>query len=394
MESPQYNSISLFGGEELLGSLYPATKPKLDVGASDGWGEGLLSSTPTEPLSPTSDYQGSSPFGSQWLDTRVDLLDYLAGSELEGLQHEELYTIPSVEEEDPAARAVQVLKSIAEDQTALIQQDALQASPVLSPVHHAEPMSPVSPGEQVPADLLDLFAESLDESLVDSALDPSSILAPMSPEDIDDILSSGPCSPDVSMDSGVLSQYCSVSVESDASMDGDARGVQSVEVGEELMLLLQQVHTAPSPPVIISVDSRFTATDTSPAHSPQYSASPALSPQYPSPAPSPEPAPTRYRSKPYERPRKPGSSKGLPREVIQEERRLRKKQQNKDAAIRYRQKKKAEQSTIDEECDLLEDRNRVLHDKVDSMTKEIKYLKDLLVEVYAAKGLKLPISAS
>merc|ERR1711884_263909 len=95
-----------------------------------------------------------------------------------------------------------------------------------------------------------------------------------------------------------------------------------------------------------------------------------------------------FRSKPYERPRKPGSSKGLPKEVIQQERKMRKKQQNKDAATRYRQKKKVEQSIVDRECEELEAKNVKLHDKVDSMTKEIQYLKDLLREVYKAKGLK------
>ncbi|ELU02266.1 hypothetical protein CAPTEDRAFT_50541, partial [Capitella teleta] len=62
-------------------------------------------------------------------------------------------------------------------------------------------------------------------------------------------------------------------------------------------------------------------------------------------------------------------------------RKQRKKQQNKDAALRYRMKKKEESSTISTECEQLEERNRELKDKVDTMTREINYLKSLMAEV-------------
>jgi len=429
MESPQYTSLSLFGGEELLGSLYPAAKSA--TYASDGWGQGVLASTPTEPLSPASDYQGSSPFGSEWLDTRVDLLDYLAGSELEGLRHEELVTVSTVElvPEDSTARAVQVLRSIAEDQSALLRQDALDnqlPSPASQSASTEQPHSvevlvastgpPHSSVEEaaLQADLFGLFPETLDESVVDSALDPSSILAPMSPEDIDDILSSGPCSPEVSME-GPYSGELDVSL-GNLDSSTEVSGMHTIDLSADLVQLLQQVqapasppviHTPASPPVIqapaspsviqapvlITIDGQYTAGNHSPVYSTIGNQSPVYSPQY-SPASSSDSDYTPdYRPKPYERPRKPGSKKGVPREVIQAERKQRKKQQNKDAATRYRQKKKAEQGNINEECDILEARNTVLHDQVDSMTKEINYLKDLLAEVYAARGLKLPISA-
>lgn len=67
----------------------------------------------------------------------------------------------------------------------------------------------------------------------------------------------------------------------------------------------------------------------------------------------------------------------------------RKKQQNKDAATRYRQKKKMEQGTVSQELEQLEERNGNLKDKVDQMTKEIRYLKNLLVDVQKAKLKKL-----
>jgi len=311
----------------------------------------------------------------------VDLLDYLAGPELEGLQHEEPVFVCSEPVEDPTARAVQVLKSIAEDQSALLESSSTSNLPTIS-----QAASPAAIVETTNTDFLDLFPEVLDESVVDSALDPDSILAPMSPEDIDNILSSGPCSPEsvpVSYspicveDSGFASSLSSVLDEStEVQVPCETASIEGVGIGADILQLLHQVQANQpvSPPPQVPE-----------AHQPLASYTPVS---------SPEPMPvTSYRSKPYERPRKPGTNKGLPKEVIQLERKLRKKQQNKDAATRYRQKKKLEKTEINGECEILESRNAVLHEKVDSMTKEIRYLKDLLAEVFAAKGLTLPKSA-
>jgi hypothetical protein len=65
------------------------------------------------------------------------------------------------------------------------------------------------------------------------------------------------------------------------------------------------------------------------------------------------------------------------------ERRLRKKEQNKTAAQRYREKKRGEQGTVLSEYELLEQRNTELRAKVDDMTKEISYLKGLIEEICA-----------
>lgn len=73
-----------------------------------------------------------------------------------------------------------------------------------------------------------------------------------------------------------------------------------------------------------------------------------------------------------------------------EERQLRKKEQNKTAASRYRQKKKAEKSTIEEEAEELQERNRELKGQVNGITKEIRYLKGLMKEVLQAKKMKNP----
>lgn len=65
------------------------------------------------------------------------------------------------------------------------------------------------------------------------------------------------------------------------------------------------------------------------------------------------------------------------------ERRLRKKEQNKTAAQRYREKKRGEHGSVLSEYELLEQRNTQLRSKVDDMTKEIAYLKGLIEEICA-----------
>ncbi|XP_048846549.1 cyclic AMP-dependent transcription factor ATF-4-like [Brienomyrus brachyistius] len=68
------------------------------------------------------------------------------------------------------------------------------------------------------------------------------------------------------------------------------------------------------------------------------------------------------------------------------EKKLKKMEQNKTAATRYRQKKRAEQEALVEECTELETRNRELEEKAESISKEIQYLKDLMEEVRNAKN--------
>lgn len=68
------------------------------------------------------------------------------------------------------------------------------------------------------------------------------------------------------------------------------------------------------------------------------------------------------------------------------EKKLKKMEQNKTAATRYRQKKRAEQEALAGECRGLEERNAALRERADGLAKEIQYLKDLLEEVRAARG--------
>lgn len=59
----------------------------------------------------------------------------------------------------------------------------------------------------------------------------------------------------------------------------------------------------------------------------------------------------------------------------------RKKLQNVEAARRYRDKKKNEQSTIESEESILEKKNKALQEKVSDIESEIKTLKKLMVEL-------------
>ena len=76
--------------------------------------------------------------------------------------------------------------------------------------------------------------------------------------------------------------------------------------------------------------------------------------------------------------------KKLPHAVMKQ----RKKEQNKDAALRYRQRKKEQQDVLDQKCQVLEKKNSELKGKVNNLTREIVYLRNLLQEVEAAKRQK------
>lgn len=100
---------------------------------------------------------------------------------------------------------------------------------------------------------------------------------------------------------------------------------------------------------------------------------------------SPPHTPASSRAKPYSRPETPNtkapkikSVSGAPKSV---DKKLKKMEQNKTAATRYRQKKRVEQDLLNVECDELEKKNRELTEKAESISREIQYLKDLMEEV-------------
>ncbi|XP_070580770.1 cyclic AMP-dependent transcription factor ATF-5-like [Ptychodera flava] len=65
----------------------------------------------------------------------------------------------------------------------------------------------------------------------------------------------------------------------------------------------------------------------------------------------------------------------------------RKRDQNKLAATRYREKKRAELMCVQEEEDGLVQKNKELNEQVDSLQREIKYMKELMLDIYKAKGI-------
>ncbi|KAJ7996185.1 hypothetical protein DPEC_G00234430 [Dallia pectoralis] len=87
---------------------------------------------------------------------------------------------------------------------------------------------------------------------------------------------------------------------------------------------------------------------------------------------------------------KPEVGKTMPVEVYrQPERKQKKRDQNKTAAHRYRQRKRAELDCLEEQLHGLEGHNRELRDKAESVEREIQYVKDLLIEVYKARSQRL-----
>ncbi|XP_041425392.1 cyclic AMP-dependent transcription factor ATF-5-like [Xenopus laevis] len=104
-----------------------------------------------------------------------------------------------------------------------------------------------------------------------------------------------------------------------------------------------------------------------------------------SPTDPPEFSERLIRPTPYDRPT--SSCSALPHQ--KRDRKQKKRDQNKTAALRYRQRKRAEYDALDEECQSLEVRNRELKEKSDSIEREIQYVKDLLIEVYKARSQRL-----
>lgn len=70
-----------------------------------------------------------------------------------------------------------------------------------------------------------------------------------------------------------------------------------------------------------------------------------------------------------------------------DDRRSRKKEQNKNAATRYRQKKKAEIEVLLGEEQQLRQRHTELGSKCSDLQREIRYLKSLMRDLFKAKGL-------
>ena len=67
------------------------------------------------------------------------------------------------------------------------------------------------------------------------------------------------------------------------------------------------------------------------------------------------------------------------------EQKQRKQLQNRNAATRYRSKKRKEQDVLNDECEKLEQENKKLRTKVENLEQETQYLKNLIVDIYDKK---------
>lgn len=76
------------------------------------------------------------------------------------------------------------------------------------------------------------------------------------------------------------------------------------------------------------------------------------------------------------------------------EQRQRKKVQNRNAALRYRVKKKDQFHAMNAEAEELEEKNRELKGKVDGLRSEIDYLKNLMLDVIKARLAKGTLPAN
>ena len=93
----------------------------------------------------------------------------------------------------------------------------------------------------------------------------------------------------------------------------------------------------------------------------------------------------KQRPTPYSR---PCASSVVKPKLRTPEQKKRKRAQNKSAATRYRVKKRDEQDGLMTELKEVEDTNTELKEQVTSLTKEIEYLKNLLLEVCKVKMQK------
>lgn len=79
---------------------------------------------------------------------------------------------------------------------------------------------------------------------------------------------------------------------------------------------------------------------------------------------------------------KPQTGRGRKTRIQPEERQSRKKEQNKTAATRYREKKKLQQGLIQNEEMALEKRNRKLQKQHDALAQELRFMKKLIRDVF------------
>lgn len=374
--------LSLFGGDLLVGLPPTSAELKLtqdvqestDIVAST-WATDLDVSLGQNELADSTSLSSSAmgrPLDMSWMDSRVDLLDLLAqeGEHVLVNNADMASAITGVPAEDSA---IKVLQSMAEETTQMLASGANPELDVAAVAQAADTIAQevvtMEEGSTSVDHLLDMLATGVDP-VVDAGVTPvdSDILTSVTAEDVESLLSSEPSSPAAPLASTTFNE---LPPEQSNSL------LAKYLIGE---LGTGHVSQSQTPSFDISdLDSL-----TSDVHSSDDDSDYVPPSSY---------RVSKTRGTPYSRSKATKSgpkSKALDKEARALDRKLRKKQQNKDAATRYRQKKREEAGQIDQECQDLEDRNKELRDKVDQMTREIGYLKNLLAEVYKARGLLTP----
>jgi len=101
----------------------------------------------------------------------------------------------------------------------------------------------------------------------------------------------------------------------------------------------------------------------------------------------PSPTPVR-KNRAGTAPKAPTQRKPRKKNAKVEDRKMRKKEQNKTAATRYRIKKKVELEILLDEAAVLEEHNVKLQRRHDELANEVRYLKKLMKEVFVASSGK------
>lgn len=286
--------------------------------------------------SPQQDLLDPYPASPEWWDKKADLVDILTGMDpsLQEIVHQVPLDSLPLPQQTQALTLDVVSNMLLADLPEVPPQQPMEDSSVTVVVDDAGMTLPFST-TNAHIDYLDALNQAGLEQLLGDAPDPSTaslfdspILSPVSADDVESLLSSGPPSP--SEDVTLASLFSSFSSKPTTTLDND-----------------QVVTVLRDGPQRASRD--------------------------------------KARSAPYTVPTTTSSQTASPRKP-KADRRERKKEQNRTAALRYRDKKRSEHDVVQQECDELNEKNDALREKVDSISREIKYLKDLMAEVEKARS--------
>lgn len=370
--------LTLFGGELPLLNLGSPIElevvPPVQYGVKEAGATIAPAFSKKEPVCTSvkqEHHAGDTPsvFSDDWLDTQLDLQGLLQTPALAQLS-------PASPPESTACSAQELYDSICVDSGLSLTSSPMASGLNASQVSLGLDVSQTSLGLDVSQTSLDSGLELDLSGLEGSGQDCSQLLAEVLSKLTEYV------GQDVSAERAAVSSYeqsalSPVSVDDIESLLSDPSSPQAVptEGPSELELLLtsgqvtpvSRPHSGQMTPV--SRSSSGQVTPSSSRASASFSAADSDS-DY---APVLEPRSKKQRAKPYSREKQPADKKE------------RKKVQNKTAALKYRQKKRGESDNMFTECDELEDRNKQLKNKVESMTREIQYLKDLMAEVLVAR---------